>query len=67
MHKADNFTAIYEPIVGSLTSHNPIGPQGLLRDSFTLLYKVSCGLYLNMKMEWVDTGEGDTKQQQQDF
>jgi hypothetical protein len=20
-----------------------------------------------MKMEWVDTGEGDTKQQQQDF
>jgi hypothetical protein len=23
--------------VGSLTSHNPIGLQGLLRDSFTLL------------------------------
>jgi hypothetical protein len=24
--------------VGSLTSHNPIGLQGLLRDSFTLLF-----------------------------
>jgi hypothetical protein len=24
--------------VGSLTSHNPIGLQGLLRDSFTFLY-----------------------------
>jgi hypothetical protein len=30
--------------VGSLTSHNPIGLQGLLRDSFTftLLYTPSC-------------------------
>jgi hypothetical protein len=32
--KADNLTAISEPIVltmlGSLTSHNPIGLQGLL-------------------------------------
>jgi hypothetical protein len=34
VRKADNLTAIYEPIldnVGSLTSHNPIGLQGLLR------------------------------------
>jgi hypothetical protein len=28
--------------VGSLTSHNPIGLQGLLRDSFTLLYFYIC-------------------------
>jgi hypothetical protein len=31
--KADSLTAIYEPCVdnvGSLTSHNPIGLQGLL-------------------------------------
>jgi hypothetical protein len=35
VRKTDNLTAIYEPIVldnvGSLTSHNPIGIQGLLR------------------------------------
>jgi hypothetical protein len=30
VHEADNLTAIYEPIVGSLTSHNPIGLHGLL-------------------------------------
>jgi hypothetical protein len=31
VRKADNLTTIYEPIVvGSLTSHNPIGLQGLL-------------------------------------
>jgi hypothetical protein len=38
--KADNLTAIYEPIVGSLTSHNPIGLQGLLQDSFTYFTKI---------------------------
>jgi hypothetical protein len=33
--------------VGSLTSHNPIGLQGLLWDSFTLLYsKAHTGKYL---------------------
>jgi hypothetical protein len=35
VRKADNLTAIYEQIcldnVGSLTPHNPIGLQGLLR------------------------------------
>jgi hypothetical protein len=38
VRKADRLTAISEPSVynvGSLTSHNPIGLQGLLRDSFT--------------------------------
>jgi hypothetical protein len=39
MRKADNLAAIYEPIVldnvVSLTLHNSIGLQGLLRDSFT--------------------------------
>jgi hypothetical protein len=41
VRKSDKLTAIYEPTldnVGSLTSHNPIGLQGLLRDSLTLLY-----------------------------
>jgi hypothetical protein len=42
VRRADKLTAIYEPIVldnvGSLTPQNPIGLQGLLRDSFTLLY-----------------------------
>jgi hypothetical protein len=28
--------------VGSLTSHSPIGLQGLLRDTFTLLLLTSC-------------------------
>jgi hypothetical protein len=41
VRKADNLTVIYEPIVldnvGSLTSHNPIDLQGLLRDSFFFL------------------------------
>jgi hypothetical protein len=27
----DNLNAIYKPIVGSLTSHKPIGLHGLLR------------------------------------
>jgi hypothetical protein len=44
VRKADNLTAIYDN-VGSLTSHNPIGLQGLLRDSFTFL------LYLNAEEE----------------
>jgi hypothetical protein len=38
--RADNLTAIYEPIVETnvecLTSHNPISLHGLLWDSFTL-------------------------------
>jgi hypothetical protein len=45
VRKADNLTAIYEldclDNVGSLTSHNPIGLQGLLRDSFTLYILVA--------------------------
>jgi hypothetical protein len=38
--RADNLTAICEQTnyVELLTSHNPIGLQGLLQDSFTLLY-----------------------------
>jgi hypothetical protein len=40
VRKADNLTTIYELIVvdnvGSLTSRNPIGLHGLLRDIFTL-------------------------------
>jgi hypothetical protein len=36
VRRADNLTAICEPIVGSLTSHNSIGLQDLLRDIFTL-------------------------------
>jgi hypothetical protein len=46
LRKADNITAIYEPIVLTMwdpTFHNPIGLQGLLGDGFTLLY-LSIGL-----------------------
>jgi hypothetical protein len=41
VRRAGNLTTIWADCldnVGSLTSHNPIGLQGLLRDSFTLLY-----------------------------
>jgi hypothetical protein len=43
VRRADNLTAIYvwadcPDNVGSLTSHNPIGLQGLLRDSFTFYF-----------------------------
>jgi hypothetical protein len=31
VRKADNLSAIYLDNVGSLTSHNPIGLQGLVR------------------------------------
>jgi hypothetical protein len=31
VREANNLTAIYEPILGSLTFHNPIGLHGLLR------------------------------------
>jgi hypothetical protein len=47
VRRADNLTTIYEPEnVGSLTSHNPIGLQGLLRGSFTLLYLGFIGKFL---------------------
>jgi hypothetical protein len=50
VRRADNLTAIYAPIVldnvRSLKSHNPIGLQGPLRDSFTyLLYFTLLLLY----------------------
>jgi hypothetical protein len=41
VRRADNLTADCLDNVGFLTSHNPIGLQGLLRDSFTLLLHVS--------------------------
>jgi hypothetical protein len=31
VRKADNLATIYEPIVGTSTSHNPMGLQGLLQ------------------------------------
>jgi hypothetical protein len=37
VHGADNLAADCLGNVGSLTSHNPISLQGLLRDSFALL------------------------------
>jgi hypothetical protein len=39
-HKADNLTAICEPIVGTSTSHNPMGLHGLLQGQ--LYRKMSC-------------------------
>jgi hypothetical protein len=53
--KADNLTAICESIVlenvGASTSHNPMGPHGCYRDSFTFCFyaKLDKNVYSNNK------------------